>query len=155
MSSTSSRPSVFSILRKSKPRCCAFFLSIFSKQNNNNNNNKNHLIVFSSRLQERLEAKNLFASKQVEEEAKKESPKTFTPGDTPIVSEVAEEERSQKMVAPTPEQITAIKVFSPCHSSFYFRPSLLSNRLTLLNLKFYYIAIHILLVGLGDCVLIP
>ncbi|PON34510.1 LRR domain containing protein [Parasponia andersonii] len=61
------------------------------------------------KTKERLEAKTLFASKEVEEEAKKESAKTFTPGETPNVPEIADEERSQKVVAPTPEQITAIK----------------------------------------------
>ena len=61
-----------------------------------------------------MDAKNLFSSKQVEEEAKKESAKTFTPGEAPQVPQVSdsEEERVHKVAAPTPEQITAIKVLS-------------------------------------------
>ncbi|KAF2288435.1 hypothetical protein GH714_007466 [Hevea brasiliensis] len=58
---------------------------------------------------ERVEAGNLFASKEVEEEAKKESAKTFTPGEAPNVIDVAEEQQNPKVVAPTPEQIIAIK----------------------------------------------
>ncbi|KAE8680738.1 U2 small nuclear ribonucleoprotein A' [Hibiscus syriacus] len=58
---------------------------------------------------ERLEAENLFASKEVEEEIKKESAKTVAPKEVPNVSEVAEEEETPKVVAPTPEQIIAIK----------------------------------------------
>uniref|UniRef100_A0A2P2KWD3 U2 small nuclear ribonucleoprotein A n=1 Tax=Rhizophora mucronata TaxID=61149 RepID=A0A2P2KWD3_RHIMU len=58
---------------------------------------------------EREEAEKLFSSKEVEEEVKKESVKTFTPGEVPNVSEVAGENHP-KMVAPTPEQIIAIKV---------------------------------------------
>ncbi|XP_059448149.1 U2 small nuclear ribonucleoprotein A' [Corylus avellana] len=58
---------------------------------------------------ERMEASNLFASKEVEEEAKKESTKTFTPGEVPNVPEVAEEHQTPKVAAPTPEQIIAIK----------------------------------------------
>lgn len=57
---------------------------------------------------ERLEARNLFASKEVEEETKKES-MTFTPTEVPNVSEVAEEQQTPKVTAPTPEQIIAIK----------------------------------------------
>ncbi|XP_062155306.1 U2 small nuclear ribonucleoprotein A' [Alnus glutinosa] len=58
---------------------------------------------------ERMEASNLFASKEVEEEAKKESIKTFTPGEVLNVPEVAEEQQTPKVAAPTPEQIIAIK----------------------------------------------
>ncbi|KAJ9180502.1 hypothetical protein P3X46_008734 [Hevea brasiliensis] len=58
---------------------------------------------------ERVEAGNLFASKEVEEETKKESAKTFTPGEVPNVIDVAEEQQNPKVVAPTPEQIIAIK----------------------------------------------
>lgn len=58
---------------------------------------------------ERMEARNLFASKEVEEEIKKESAKTFTPVEVPKVSEVSEEEQTPKVAAPTPEQIIAIK----------------------------------------------
>ncbi|OMO99537.1 hypothetical protein CCACVL1_03750 [Corchorus capsularis] len=61
------------------------------------------------KAKERLEAENLFASKEVEEEMKKESAKTVTPEEVPKVSEVAEEEQQPKVVAPTPEQILAIK----------------------------------------------
>ncbi|WRX08699.1 hypothetical protein QQP08_001186 [Theobroma cacao] len=61
------------------------------------------------KAKERLEAENLFASKEVEEEMKKESAKTFTPEEVPKVSEVAQEEQMPKVVAPTPEQILAIK----------------------------------------------
>ncbi|XWS44551.1 hypothetical protein CRYUN_Cryun15aG0055900 [Craigia yunnanensis] len=58
---------------------------------------------------ERLEVESLFTSKEVEVEMKKESTKTFTPKEVPNVSEVAEEEQMPKVVAPTPEQIIAIK----------------------------------------------
>lgn len=61
------------------------------------------------KAKERLEAENLFSSKEVEEEVKKESVKTFTPGEVQNVSEVSEEQQTPKMVAPTPEQIIAIK----------------------------------------------
>ncbi|XWS41149.1 hypothetical protein CRYUN_Cryun17cG0055600 [Craigia yunnanensis] len=61
------------------------------------------------KAKERLEAENLFASKEVEEEMKKESAKTFTPKEVPNVSEVTEEDQISKLVAPTPEQIIAIK----------------------------------------------
>lgn len=61
------------------------------------------------KAKERLEAENLFASKEVEEELKKESAKTLSPKEAPNVSEVAEEEQTPKLVAPTPEQIIAIK----------------------------------------------
>ncbi|KAA8542031.1 hypothetical protein F0562_023183 [Nyssa sinensis] len=58
---------------------------------------------------ERLEAANLFASEEAEEEAKKTSVKTFVPGEIPSTPEVPKEEQTPKMVAPTPEQIIAIK----------------------------------------------
>ncbi|KAJ8644325.1 hypothetical protein MRB53_006073 [Persea americana] len=61
------------------------------------------------KLKERTEAEKLFASKEAEEEAKKESAKTFTPGEVPNVPEVSKEEQNPKAVAPTPEQIIAIK----------------------------------------------
>ncbi|XVF14644.1 hypothetical protein REPUB_Repub09cG0079200 [Reevesia pubescens] len=61
------------------------------------------------KAKERLEAENLFASKEVEEEIKKESTKIFTPKEVSNVSEVAKEEQMPKVVAPTPEQIIAIK----------------------------------------------
>ncbi|XP_010250407.1 PREDICTED: U2 small nuclear ribonucleoprotein A' isoform X2 [Nelumbo nucifera] len=58
---------------------------------------------------ERIEAENLFASKEAEEEAKKVSAKTFTPGEMPDVQDILKEEQTPKAVAPTPEQIIAIK----------------------------------------------
>lgn len=57
-----------------------------------------------------MEAKNLFAKREVEEDTKKESTMTFTPGEVPNVLEAAEEQPNSKVVAPTPEQIIAIKV---------------------------------------------
>ena len=68
-------------------------------------------------LQERAESEHLFSSKEVEEEAKKESVKTFTPGEVPNIPEVAEEQQGPKVVAPTPEQIIAIKVLCSLHLS--------------------------------------
>lgn len=68
-----------------------------------------------------MEAKNLFSSKEVEEDAKKESPRTFTPVEVRNVLEaVAEEQQTPKVTAPTPEQIIAIKVIWPPHKSIYF-----------------------------------
>ncbi|KAL9349674.1 hypothetical protein Peur_056929 [Populus x canadensis] len=61
------------------------------------------------KAKERAEAEHLFSSKEVEEEAKRESVKTFTPGEIPNIPEVAEEQQAPKVVAPTPEQIIAIK----------------------------------------------
>lgn len=61
------------------------------------------------KAKERLEAENLFSSKEVEEEVKKESVRTFTPGEVQSVSDVSEEQQTPKVVAPTPEQIIAIK----------------------------------------------
>lgn len=58
---------------------------------------------------ERLEAEHLFASKEAEEAAKKVPAKTFTPGEVPDVPDVSKSEEAPKVVAPTPEQITAIK----------------------------------------------
>jgi len=57
-----------------------------------------------------LEAKSLFASEEVMEEIKRVPPKPFSPAETPNVSEAVEEQQTPKVVAPTPEQITAIKV---------------------------------------------
>lgn len=53
----------------------------------------------------------MFASKEAEEEAKKESVKMFVTGEVPITPEVPSEEQTPKTVVPTPEQIIAIKVF--------------------------------------------
>ncbi|XP_063947002.1 U2 small nuclear ribonucleoprotein A'-like [Daucus carota subsp. sativus] len=50
----------------------------------------------------------MFASEESEAEARKESVKTFVPGEIPA-PEVAKEEQPPKKVAPTPEQIIAIK----------------------------------------------
>ncbi|XP_058092754.1 U2 small nuclear ribonucleoprotein A' [Magnolia sinica] len=58
---------------------------------------------------ERAEAEKLFASKEAEEEVKKASVKTFTPGEVLHVPEVSKDEQTPKVVAPTPEQIIAIK----------------------------------------------
>jgi U2 small nuclear ribonucleoprotein A' len=58
---------------------------------------------------ERVEAAKMFASKEAEEEARKESVKTFVPGEVPETPEVQTEEQTPKTVAPTPEQILAIK----------------------------------------------
>ena len=57
----------------------------------------------------------MFASKEVEEEARRESVKTFTPGEVPNVLEGAEEQQAPKVVAPTPDQIIAIKVLCSFH----------------------------------------
>ncbi|CAI9113793.1 OLC1v1014474C3 [Oldenlandia corymbosa var. corymbosa] len=58
---------------------------------------------------ERLEASSLFASEEAEEEAKVVSAKTFVPGEIPAAPEEMKEEEAPKPVAPTPEQILAIK----------------------------------------------
>lgn len=54
-----------------------------------------------------MEAKTLFASKEVEEETRKVSPKKFVPAED---TEMAEEQQTPKVVAPTQDQINAIKV---------------------------------------------
>lgn len=59
----------------------------------------------------------MFASEEAEAEARKESVKTFVPGDLPA-PEVPKEEQAPKVVAPTPEQITAIKVLCLLRSMF-------------------------------------
>ncbi|KAK9682983.1 hypothetical protein RND81_10G110800 [Saponaria officinalis] len=56
---------------------------------------------------ERLEAEKLFASKEAEDAAKKIVAQI--PVEVPIVEEVSKEEPAPKAVAPTPEQILAIK----------------------------------------------
>ncbi|XP_027363822.1 U2 small nuclear ribonucleoprotein A' [Abrus precatorius] len=58
---------------------------------------------------ERLEAKSLFASKEVIEEVQRTPVKTLSPGETPNVPEATEEQQTPKVVAPTAEQIIAIK----------------------------------------------
>ena len=57
----------------------------------------------------------MFASKEAEEEAKKVPAKTFTPGEVLDVMDVLKVEEAPKVVAPTPEQITAIKVCINMH----------------------------------------
>ncbi|KAE9618626.1 putative leucine-rich repeat domain, L domain-containing protein [Lupinus albus] len=61
------------------------------------------------KTKERLEAKNLFASKEAIEEVQKVPVKTSPPVETPNVTEATEEQLTPKVVAPTPEQIIAIK----------------------------------------------
>lgn len=58
---------------------------------------------------ERDEAAKLFASKEAEEEAKKVAVKTFTPGEVIDAMDTTKTEEPPRVVAPTPEQITAIK----------------------------------------------
>ncbi|XP_058778608.1 U2 small nuclear ribonucleoprotein A' [Vicia villosa] len=58
---------------------------------------------------ERLEAKNLFESKEVIEEAQRIPAKPVSPVETSDVSEATEEQQIPKVTAPTPEQIIAIK----------------------------------------------
>lgn len=58
---------------------------------------------------ERLEAEKQFASREAEEEARKEPAKTFIPGEVPTSLETPIEDQAPKVVAPTPEQILAIK----------------------------------------------
>ena len=60
-------------------------------------------------LQERVAAAKKFHSKEAEEEAKKVPAKTFTPG-LPDAQDITMEPQGPKVVAPTPEQIMAIKV---------------------------------------------
>lgn len=60
----------------------------------------------------------MFASEEAEAEARKESFKTFVPGELPA-PEVPKEEQAPKNVAPTPEQITAIKVLCFSRSMFF------------------------------------
>ena len=52
----------------------------------------------------------MFASKEVEEEAKKEVAKA--PAPIEVQNDAADEQQSAKVVGPTPEQILAIKVLS-------------------------------------------
>ncbi|MCI16690.1 U2 small nuclear ribonucleoprotein A, partial [Trifolium medium] len=59
---------------------------------------------------ERLEAKNLFESKEVIEEAQRVPAKAVSPVETPDVSDATAEQQIPKATAPTPEQIIAIKV---------------------------------------------
>jgi len=59
-------------------------------------------------LQERVAAAQKFHSKEAEEEAKKVPVKTFTPGQLDA-QDTINEVQAPKVVAPTPEQITAIK----------------------------------------------
>lgn len=52
----------------------------------------------------------MFATKEAEDEAKKVPVKTFTPGEVQDVPDNTKTEKPPRVVAPTPEQITAIKV---------------------------------------------
>lgn len=61
------------------------------------------------RQKERVEAANLFASKEAEDDVKKSALKTFTPGEVLVSEEIPKEEAVSKVVPPTPEQIIAIK----------------------------------------------
>ncbi|KAF6163768.1 hypothetical protein GIB67_012127 [Kingdonia uniflora] len=61
------------------------------------------------KLKERNEAENLFATKEAEEDVKKVSSKTIIPDEIPSDMEVTREQQTPKVVAPTPEQIIAIK----------------------------------------------
>ena len=67
-------------------------------------------------MQERVAAAQKFHSKEAEEEAKKVPVKTFTPGQ-PDAQDTINEVQAPKVVAPTPEQITAIKVRSLSHNT--------------------------------------
>ncbi|XAR50423.1 hypothetical protein NMG60_11004746 [Bertholletia excelsa] len=58
---------------------------------------------------ERIEAQNLFSTHEAEEQAKKESAKTFIAGEVQSTPEIPKEEQTPKTAAPTPEQIIAIK----------------------------------------------
>ncbi|XP_058195720.1 U2 small nuclear ribonucleoprotein A' isoform X1 [Rhododendron vialii] len=58
---------------------------------------------------ERIEAQRLFSSQEAEEQAKKESAKIVIPVEVASTPEVSREEQTPKTVAPTPEQIIAIK----------------------------------------------
>lgn len=60
----------------------------------------------------------MFASKEVEEEAKQEPLKTFTPGEMPNALEPAEEQQIPKVVGPSPEELIAIKVLFHCITVF-------------------------------------
>lgn len=69
-----------------------------------------HVLDFKKvRQKERVEAANLFASKEAEEDVKKSGLKTFTPSEVLVSEEVPKEETVSKVVPPTSEQILAIK----------------------------------------------
>lgn len=61
------------------------------------------------KYKERVEAEKLFASKEAEEEATRDPVTTFTLGELQNVQDDTMEEQSPTAVAPTPEQIIAIK----------------------------------------------
>lgn len=67
-------------------------------------------------MQERVAAAQKFHSKEAEEEAKKVPVKTFTPGQLDA-QDTTNEVQAPKVVAPTPEQITAIKVHAFSHNT--------------------------------------
>jgi hypothetical protein len=52
----------------------------------------------------------MFHSKEAEEQAKKVPAKTFTPGELANSQDTTKGAHAPKVVGPTPEQITAIKV---------------------------------------------
>lgn len=70
-------------------------------------------------IQERNEAEKLFSSLEAEEAAKRESVKTFTPGEIPDDHEIQKEKQPSKPTAPTKEQIIAIKVSYLCISEAF------------------------------------
>ncbi|XP_010548874.1 PREDICTED: U2 small nuclear ribonucleoprotein A' [Tarenaya hassleriana] len=61
------------------------------------------------KAKERAEAANLFATKEAEEEVKKVAARTITQEEVQNASDTAEKQETPKVVAPTPEQIIAIK----------------------------------------------
>ncbi|CAA7400739.1 unnamed protein product [Spirodela intermedia] len=61
------------------------------------------------KLKERTQAEELFASTEAVEEVKRQSVKTFTIVEQTKSPEMPKEEQAPKVIAPTPEQITAIK----------------------------------------------
>ncbi|KAL9266665.1 U2 small nuclear ribonucleoprotein A'-like protein [Drosera capensis] len=58
---------------------------------------------------ERLDAENMFVSKEAVEMVKTVETKTFTPGEVPSVEETPKDENVPKKAAPTPELILAVK----------------------------------------------
>ncbi|XAR60271.1 hypothetical protein NMG60_11033569 [Bertholletia excelsa] len=63
-----------------------------------------------TRLFERIEAQNLFSTLEAEEQAKKEFAKIFVTKEVQSTPKIPKEKQTLKTVAPTPEQIIAIKV---------------------------------------------
>lgn len=73
-----------------------------------------------------MEASKLFASQEAEEQVKKESVKTV-PVEVAVPAEEPKEAQASKPVAPTPEQIIAIKVQYSVISYCFFLPVLSSS----------------------------